>query len=565
MADSAEFVRLMLASLVQALKEVRPAPTPTPLQRFLGHPESPGDPTVDEWLADFDVFVRQCGVPEGERAVVLVDYLGGCAKEEVLCHTEEVRRDVGALVSLLRRVFGPWETVTSLQAEFYARMQSVGETLAEYSRALIRLHQRIEGAAPTVTERQALAVLGDGALKHQFVVGVRKEWVRRELRRLMWRLADKPFIVVRGEALRLLCEEEDRLVQMRPVEKATPALSVPVGGSVADVLGLDAVVLGDGGVSAGAVGRYVSVGDVSVSGVGDPVGCCVDKVLSGAVSGGLCDIDRVSGGGDTEGCCVDKVLSGAVSGGLCDIDRVSGGGDTDVCGVDKVLSGAVSGGLCDLDRVSGGGDTDGCCVDMVLSGAVSGGLCDLDRVSRGVTVVGDGDVSVAGGGDLAVCVVVSGVDESVCGVNSVMTAGVLDLCGVDTVMSGVDRFVCSVSTAMTAGESEVCGGDSVVSGEAGESSRVDVFVSCDDVVCGDDPLLVGVGDCLVVVGDAMLCGAGVTRDGGGDAESSVVVGSAVAPPGGVDGLVCADDSLRPEPPPIHAMCLRYCILLAAAC
>ena len=50
-----------------------PHPHPTPVQRFLGHPESPGDPTVDEWLADFDVFVRQCGVPEGERAVVLVD------------------------------------------------------------------------------------------------------------------------------------------------------------------------------------------------------------------------------------------------------------------------------------------------------------------------------------------------------------------------------------------------------------------------------------------------------------------------------------------------------------
>ena len=528
MADSAEFARLveanaaLLASLVQALRGVRPAPTPTPLQRFLGHPESPGDPTVDEWLADFDVFVRQCGVPEGERAVVLVDYLGGCAKEEVLCHPEEVRRDVGALVSVLRRVFGPWETVTSLQAEFYARMQSVGETLTEYSRALIRLHQRIEGAAPTVTERQALAVLGDGALKHQFVVGVRKDWVRRELRWLMWRLADKPFIVVRGEALCLLCEEEDRLVQMRPVEKATPALSVPIGGSVADV-------------------------------------CGVDKVLSGAVSGGLCDLDGVSGGGDTDVCGVDKVLSGAVSGGLCDLDRVSGGGDTDVCCVDAVLSSAVSGGLCDLDRVSGGGDTDVCCVDAVLSGVVGGGLCDLDRVSRGVTVVGDGDVSVAGGGDLAVCVVVSGVDKSVCGVNQVMTAGVLDLCGADTVMSGVDKFVCGVSTVMTAGESDVCGGDSVVSGEAGESSVVGV------VVCGDGPLLVGVGDCLVVVGGAMLCGAGVTRDGGGDAESSVVLGSGVAPPGGVDGLVCADDSLRPEPPPIHAMCLRYCILLAAAC
>ena len=45
------------------------------------------------------------------------------------------------------------------------------------------MHQRIEGSPYTVAERHALAVLGDGALKHQFVVGVRAEWVRHELRR----------------------------------------------------------------------------------------------------------------------------------------------------------------------------------------------------------------------------------------------------------------------------------------------------------------------------------------------------------------------------------------------
>ena len=129
---------------------------------------------------------------------MLVDYIGGCAKLEVLCHPDDVRRDFEALVFLLRRVFGPWETVTSLYANFYSRMQSVGETLAEFSRALIRLHQRIEGAAPTIAERQALTVLGDGAIKHQFVVGVRDEWLRHELRRLMLRSADRPFIVVRG-------------------------------------------------------------------------------------------------------------------------------------------------------------------------------------------------------------------------------------------------------------------------------------------------------------------------------------------------------------------------------
>ena len=38
------------------------------------------------------------------------------------CHSDEVHRDFVALVSMLWRVFGPWETVTSLQAEFYSPM-----------------------------------------------------------------------------------------------------------------------------------------------------------------------------------------------------------------------------------------------------------------------------------------------------------------------------------------------------------------------------------------------------------------------------------------------------------
>ena len=182
---------------MKALQGVPPAPATTvSLPRFLGRTVLPSDPTIDEWLSEFDVFVRLCGVPGG--AVVLGDYLGACAKKETLCHPDEVHRDFGALVCQLRRVFGPWETVTSLYAEFYSRLQSVGETLAEYSRALIRLHWHIEGAAPTVAERQTLSVPGDGALQNPFIVSVRDEWVRHELRRLMLRSAARHFIVVRG-------------------------------------------------------------------------------------------------------------------------------------------------------------------------------------------------------------------------------------------------------------------------------------------------------------------------------------------------------------------------------
>ena len=46
-------------------------------------------------------------------------------------------------------------------------------------------------------------------------------------------------------------------------------------------------------------------------------------------------------------------------------------------------------------------------------------------------------------------------------------------------------------------------------------------------------------------------------------DAGVVVGPGVTKPGWVDGLVCADDSLRPEPPPMHAMCLCRSSLAAA--
>ena len=56
-------------TLVKALREVGHAPTVSTLPRFLGRPDSPGDPTIDEWLSSFDLYVRQCGVAEGDRSV----------------------------------------------------------------------------------------------------------------------------------------------------------------------------------------------------------------------------------------------------------------------------------------------------------------------------------------------------------------------------------------------------------------------------------------------------------------------------------------------------------------
>ena len=77
-------------------------------------------------------------------------------------------------------------------------------------------------------------------------------------------------------------------------------------------------------------------------------------------------------------------MSGAVGGGLCDLDRVSGGGDTDASGADTV-SGAVSGGLCDLDRVLGGGDAVVSGVDVSACG-VKGALYIIQILCRRYTI-----------------------------------------------------------------------------------------------------------------------------------------------------------------------------------
>ena len=148
----------------------------------------------------------------------------------------------------------------------------------------------------------------------------------------------------------------------------------------------------------------------------------------------------------------------------------------------------------------------------------------------------------------------SGVDESVCGVNSVMSAGVLDMCGVDPVVSGVDESVFGVNSLMSAGVLDLCGVDTVVYGVDEYLCRVSSVMTGGELdVCGYDSVVPD------EVGDNLGCDVGVARGSRGDTGWWLDQEWF-----NLFGQTCADGSLRPEPPPIHAMCLRR-MLLAAAC
>ena len=186
----------------------------------MGHPRHAGDPTISQWLENFETYARQAGVANADRAMTIFDHLGGCARDEVLCHPEAIRLNCDSLVKLLTLRFGPTESVPSLSTTFHARLQMDGETLADYSRVLMRLHSRMEKAADTRAEEKALVLLRDNALKEQFVRGVKEHSVRHELRRIALGSADRSFLVMRDEVLSLLGDhsESQRTVRVRGAE-----------------------------------------------------------------------------------------------------------------------------------------------------------------------------------------------------------------------------------------------------------------------------------------------------------------------------------------------------------
>ena len=200
-----------MATLAEALQGRRAPFAPSlKLCRFLGYPERGGDPTVAEWLHEFDMYALQTGVKDADRAVVLLYHLCGRARKEVLCQPERVRRDGKALVTLLLLRFGPPETVHLLSTAFHARMQSERESLAEYSRVLMQLQHRMVRAAASEAESAALVLLRDNALKEQFVQGVREQSVRQELRRIAYHSVGKSFHHMQDEALYLFQEHDER-------------------------------------------------------------------------------------------------------------------------------------------------------------------------------------------------------------------------------------------------------------------------------------------------------------------------------------------------------------------
>ncbi|PIK36702.1 hypothetical protein BSL78_26474 [Apostichopus japonicus] len=181
---------------------------PGRLSKFRGPPYRAGELSFLEWLEEFETVAEQFELPDGEKTRVLIDHLVGAAKEEVACMEEVERKSYTKVVSVLKLCFGAHESVQSLSNSFHNRSQHEGENLSDFSRALKRLYSKMEMAAATQKDSQALKQLRDQALREQFIRGAREVWVRRELRRIDLSTKGKTFDVMREEVLTLFQETE---------------------------------------------------------------------------------------------------------------------------------------------------------------------------------------------------------------------------------------------------------------------------------------------------------------------------------------------------------------------
>ncbi|XP_041461804.1 uncharacterized protein K02A2.6-like [Lytechinus variegatus] len=225
----------MIASMTGAFRSMsmaRSMPS-MKLPKFKGTPQKPGDLTVREWFDEFDEYCQYYQLSEREKAQVLVTHLSGPAKDEIMCMEASLRDDPTGLRRVLMTRFGLRESVQSLSSELHHRVQLDGESLADFSSVLIRLHDRMEAAA-SIPEKEALERLRDMNLKEKFVRGVRDKQIQRELRRILISSGSGTFLTMREEVLNLF-QDTDTVPRPRVRECEVETARVEASSETAEI------------------------------------------------------------------------------------------------------------------------------------------------------------------------------------------------------------------------------------------------------------------------------------------------------------------------------------------
>lgn len=152
--------------------------------------------SIVEWVEEVQACIRSRHLSSAEKALFIYDHLEGEAREEIKYRSQEEREDPQRILGILQELYGCTRSYVSLQEDFYSRKQHEGETLQEFSHALMCLMEKVVKKAPNGLLNK------DVLLRDQFVEHVSDCSLRRELKQFVRAHPTATLIDVRSEAIR---------------------------------------------------------------------------------------------------------------------------------------------------------------------------------------------------------------------------------------------------------------------------------------------------------------------------------------------------------------------------
>lgn len=151
---------------------------------------------IDDWVDEARACMRVRHLSSADQAYFLFDHLEGQPREEIKHRSREEREDPEAIIEILYELYGCSQSYMALQEAFFSRKQQEGESLLEFSIALMKLMEKVKAHAPEGTFN------ADVLLRDQFVEHVCDGSLRRELKQLIRREPTTTLISIRKEAIR---------------------------------------------------------------------------------------------------------------------------------------------------------------------------------------------------------------------------------------------------------------------------------------------------------------------------------------------------------------------------
>lgn len=152
--------------------------------------------SINEWIEEAQACMRARNLSAKDQAFFLFDHLEGEARDEIRYRSAVEREDPNRIIVILRDLYGCSQSYVALQEAFFCRKQQDGETLQEFSLALMSLMERVRQRAPTAM------LNAEVLLRDQFTEHVLDNSLRRELKQLVRRSPNSTLLEVREEAIR---------------------------------------------------------------------------------------------------------------------------------------------------------------------------------------------------------------------------------------------------------------------------------------------------------------------------------------------------------------------------